>query len=284
MWGNLIDAAKNGDLEKMTALVEKGNAVDGRTKEGRTPLIQATVHGHVDVVKFLIGRGADINAEDNEGETALSWAVIEGHTDVVTALVDAGADKEVRGKLGFTPLMVAVIKRRVEIMRILLAAGADPLANSRYGTTMEQCVEGNPELLEVLASATTKQREADGKLPEFETVSTPSSEVALSVLFEKALPATPLQTEPSIRAEHDDLKRSWGSPNLCTGDECDIRRVVDRNLCRIAEEPGFRVFDLSVDKQNRSAQVNAIFRDTFVPVRLWRTTNKVFACGNSLFG
>ena len=111
-----------------------------------------------------------------------------------------------------------------------------------------------------------------------------SAEQALQILFEKALPATPSETERRIQADYESLQRTWDSEILVEDAGPAVREVVLRNLQRIAEEPGFEEFAVVVDDRDvRFAQVNAFFSAAFIPVRVWRCEDKVYACGNSLF-
>jgi hypothetical protein len=116
-----------------------------------------------------------------------------------------------------------------------------------------------------------------------ESTSTSAEETA-QILFEKALPATPIESEDRIRADYERVKRSWGSTVLVEGAEAVVREIVLGNLQRIAREPGFEEFSIVVDDRDvKYAQVNAFFATAFVPVRAWRGPDKFYACGNSLF-
>ena len=52
-------AAKDGDIEKMTELLDGGTEVDG-VANGRTALSIACENGQVDAAKLLLDRGADL--------------------------------------------------------------------------------------------------------------------------------------------------------------------------------------------------------------------------------
>jgi ankyrin repeat protein len=63
-------AAKNGELEKVRALVEAdATAVSLRDPYGSTPLHHAVTSGQLELVGFLLDRGADIAAVSGEGGT-----------------------------------------------------------------------------------------------------------------------------------------------------------------------------------------------------------------------
>ena len=46
-------------------------------------LIDAAKNGHLDVVRYLVERGADVHADDDE---AMRWASRNGHLEVVKYL------------------------------------------------------------------------------------------------------------------------------------------------------------------------------------------------------
>ena len=59
----LIEAAADGDMERVVDLVAAGADLEGHAWDGRTPLIVATAAGHIDVARLLVARGANVNAE-----------------------------------------------------------------------------------------------------------------------------------------------------------------------------------------------------------------------------
>ena len=87
----LIDAAEDGDLAMVEALLSAGADVDAKNAAGVTALIYAAYYGHTEVIEVLITAGADVNAKANNGATALMIAEAMGHTDIVEILKAAGA-------------------------------------------------------------------------------------------------------------------------------------------------------------------------------------------------
>ena len=63
VFSQLIEAARNGQTEKVQALLESGADVDGKNNSGWTALIYAALLGHTDVVRTLLDAGADVNAK-----------------------------------------------------------------------------------------------------------------------------------------------------------------------------------------------------------------------------
>lgn len=73
-WSLLHFAARWGDNQLVTRLIEKGADVNILTSDKWTPLFYASLNGHTETVRFLIAKGADVNAKDIDGNTALDVA------------------------------------------------------------------------------------------------------------------------------------------------------------------------------------------------------------------
>jgi ankyrin repeat protein len=78
----------------------------------------------------LLDRGAKVDGRDKEGVTPLMWACNRGATKLVELLLEHGADVNARTPKGYTPLVWA---KNIAVVRALLAAGADPSAVDKQG-------------------------------------------------------------------------------------------------------------------------------------------------------
>lgn len=123
-WTALTHAARVGNTELMTLLIEQGAAIDAQDESGATPLIRAATRGHLEAVELLLARGADVNRKDESQSSALHWAANRGHIDIVQALVTAGADLNARNDQGMTPMMAAMDKGHNNIALLLRRSGA----------------------------------------------------------------------------------------------------------------------------------------------------------------
>jgi len=108
--GQLIEAAKRGDLVQVNSLLEKGAVVDGKDEVGMTALMVVAEAGHVEVVKLLVEKGADVNARAVDDWTVLMSAVKSGRLEIAKLLIENGADVNadtvnIEGR--FTPLKIA---------------------------------------------------------------------------------------------------------------------------------------------------------------------------------
>ena len=98
--GQLFDAARSGDVEKLTALLdEHPDKLLARDDPYEHTLLHASAHnGHLAAVDLLLARGLDVNAREKGDNTyAMHWAAAAGHVDVVRRLANAGGDVVGRG-------------------------------------------------------------------------------------------------------------------------------------------------------------------------------------------
>ena len=82
--GEIHDATKAGDLEKVKALLKANpDLVNNKNKDGTTPLHWAAFEGHKDVAEWLLANKADVNAKASDGLTPLHLAASNDKKDVV---------------------------------------------------------------------------------------------------------------------------------------------------------------------------------------------------------
>jgi len=128
----IMNAAKDGNLEFVQAAAQRGADVNERSNKGKNALMFAASENHPEVAQWLIEQGADVNAADNYGTTALIVAATAGHDTVVKLLLDNGANAQARDDSGGAPLVNAVYFGHAETVQLLLdnllqdkAAGLD---------------------------------------------------------------------------------------------------------------------------------------------------------------
>ncbi len=126
-------AARAGKAELAQMLLYAGANVRATTRLGAyTPLMMAAQGGHSATVAALIAAGADVNATSTTGTTPLMFAAESGDTRTVTMLVEGGAEIDAREKaMEQTPLMFASAYNRVDVVKLLIARGADLEATSK---------------------------------------------------------------------------------------------------------------------------------------------------------
>lgn len=79
-------------VEDIAFWILQEGEVDIRDLDGDTPLHFACRNGHVNVIKMLLERGADKNAQNGLRETPLSLAVVYRRKEVVKLLLEVGVD------------------------------------------------------------------------------------------------------------------------------------------------------------------------------------------------
>jgi ankyrin repeat protein len=93
--GRLFDAAKNGDVDTLAALLDQNpEKLNARNQPYEHTLLHvAASEGHLTSVDLLLKRGLDVNTREKGDNTyAMHWAAAGGYLDVVRRLADAGGD------------------------------------------------------------------------------------------------------------------------------------------------------------------------------------------------
>lgn len=149
--GEIHDAAKNGDLEKIKALLKDNpDLVSSKDTNniGATPLYVAATFGHKDVMELLLANKADVNAGADHGVTPLHLAAMMNHLDVAELLVASNANVNAKADNGVTPLHMAAAAGSKGIVELLLTNKADINAKDNRGWTPLHMAAGrgyNPE-------------------------------------------------------------------------------------------------------------------------------------------
>ena len=117
----LIDASKNGDLEKVKLLIENGADIEAKDNNGDTALILASYYRYLEVIQYLVEKGANINATNDNGWTSLMYASKYGELETIKYLLENGTDVNIKNKNGNAALDLAKIE---DIKEVLRKAGA----------------------------------------------------------------------------------------------------------------------------------------------------------------
>jgi uncharacterized protein len=139
--GAEVDVTSLPDL--MTPLVSAEPRAQPRPPGGMTAMLFSTREGCLDCVKALVEKGAKVDLPDPEGVTPLISAIFNAHFDVGRYLIEKGANVDRWDWWGRTPLYLAVDYNTlphggrpdqpsldetlpIDIVRILLEKGANP--------------------------------------------------------------------------------------------------------------------------------------------------------------
>ena len=162
----LVFAAREGDIESASLLLEAGADINQGTEYGWTPLLTATNNRHYKLGAMLLDWGADVNAANKGKWTPLYLATdnrnIEGgdypvqkpdmdHLEYITLLLDHGADPNGRIKdntlsrtiftmqwfleSGAVPFVRAAQSSDTALMKLLMQYGADPKLKTDHNDT-----------------------------------------------------------------------------------------------------------------------------------------------------
>jgi uncharacterized protein len=166
--GATLDAKTATDL--LTPLVSGEPRAQPRSPGGMTALMFASREGCLDCVAAMVEKGAAVNLPDPEGVTPLIWAIWNTRFDVAKYLIEHGADVNRFDWWGRTPLYLAVDyvtlphggrpdqpsldeTLPIEIVRLLLDKGADP--NPQLKMTAPLRATGNDRGLDPMLSPGT---------------------------------------------------------------------------------------------------------------------------------
>ena len=123
--GEIHDAAKAGDVEKVKALLKSNPDLvfSKDDKNGATPLHLAVDNGRKDVAELLLANKADVNAKEDGGGTPLHGAAIEGSKDVAALLLANKAEVNAKNEDGKTPFHVAAFYGYDDMLALLRQHG-----------------------------------------------------------------------------------------------------------------------------------------------------------------
>jgi len=133
--GPIHDAAKQGNVENVTRLLNNGADPNEGDYVKRTPLHFAAGLGHENVTKILLESGADVNAKDDQDETPLHITAGVGHEQAAKVLLVNGADVNARDDKNRALLHKAASSGCKDAVKTLLANGAYLNIRNRYNET-----------------------------------------------------------------------------------------------------------------------------------------------------
>jgi len=162
---DIIEAAKQGDLAKIQALVGKNpDLVNAKDHNQRTPLYIAAGAGHLKIVEYLIEEGADVNAWNDAHQNPLLSAAYYGHSEIVSLLLEKGAEYREQDVYGRNVLHYPSREGHPKVVEILVKKGLDISQEDRGGVTpLRFAIErGHTEIVDIFI--TLKALDVEGEL------------------------------------------------------------------------------------------------------------------------
>jgi ankyrin repeat protein len=119
-------AALDGELERVKALLKQGVMCDAVDQDGHTALMLAAYNGHSEIVRILLDAGCTIDQRDSMDRTALLYGATGPFPETVEMLLDNGAEPDmVDSDEHFSALMHAAAEGNLNVVKVLIRHGAD---------------------------------------------------------------------------------------------------------------------------------------------------------------
>lgn len=117
----LREAVMTNNPDEIPRIVkEEGIKVNEMNKSGVPLIHEAAFEGRLECVKALLDCGAKVNVLDSEDWTALHAAVLGGHVELVRLLIHKGADVYAETIEKYIPFHIAIEKGDEDMIAILV--------------------------------------------------------------------------------------------------------------------------------------------------------------------
>jgi len=156
-YDGLHQAAWQGDLPKLKALIASGANLDARDPRGRTPLHVAAHARQREAIRLLARAGAQLDLLEDDRYDAVTIAAVADDTATLSLLLSLGASAgQTTSRYDGTALIAAAHLGHDEVVRRLIAAGAplDHVNNLHWTAVIESIVlgDGGPRHQRTLAA------------------------------------------------------------------------------------------------------------------------------------
>src|SRR5262249_25513636 len=142
-------AVRDGHLDTIRFLIEKGADLNVRDGEGASPLDDAVWRGSLDTVAILLAHGARLNESyTRTGATPVNEAAYRGNTAVVQYLLQFHPDLGLPDKRGYSPLDNAIRMGKEDSAVLLLEAEPKEQQTPEFfGKTMDAAIRKDQSVL-----------------------------------------------------------------------------------------------------------------------------------------
>lgn len=140
----LLSAARNGDLTKISYLVDLGANINAAYDDGSTVLHLSASNSNLSCVSYFVDHGANINAKNSAGLTPSHYAAINGSSICLSYLIAHGADVNIMGgDCNRSVLHLAVHHAWMNCVQLLIEHGADIDLKDIEGQTVLDMAQQN---------------------------------------------------------------------------------------------------------------------------------------------
>ena len=116
----IIEAAKDGNILSLNALIASGENILEQDEDGRSALHWAAINGHTELVKWLVqDKGLPIDLKDKEGRTAFFESCYEEKWGTASICLNLGANPNCYVE-GTAPILMAAAFLQTELIREML--------------------------------------------------------------------------------------------------------------------------------------------------------------------
>lgn len=122
----IVQAAYQGDIESVNALLKNGADPDTQNAIGWTALMFGAADNNINLVNLMLEYGANVNIENVYGRTALCFCARYGFDKIAKILIENKAIvNALNDHTGMPPLFIAIEHGHKSMVRILMENGAD---------------------------------------------------------------------------------------------------------------------------------------------------------------
>lgn len=133
-------------------LLQAGANVNGKTKDGCTPLIRSIECSEASMARLLVRHGARADIVNADGDPPLTLAARKGYHLLVRDIVQSGKAPDVKDNSGDTALCIAAARGHKDTVQVLLDGRANKNVPNKYSETALDLAEENKhkEIIKVL--------------------------------------------------------------------------------------------------------------------------------------
>lgn len=193
----LFELVDEGRVAALSARLAEGEGVAERDSLDATLLHRAVGLDNTEVVAVLIANGADVNARDRNGNTPLHLAAARQNHSLVQQLLSAGASDDVTNDHGWTPQQLLTRRdaapargRKLDAASRRTAYLDDPRFAGWPLLSIAAWQNDLAVLEELIGTAETDERDADGYTPLARAVEADQLQAAARLLKAGANPAS----------------------------------------------------------------------------------------------